>query len=294
MKKLFLLICFVCFGIIYSFGEVNYITLKKGETYTFNVPNARGSIGPDYTEVTGNGIAVEYTPNSTKITIYAIAAGDATFQYKYLGNSVYSPPIYVFHVIDVIGIDIENNVTMTVGEQFTYHPIITDRAASTTLTWTSSNTSVASVASNGVITANGIGKATITCTAANGVATHSLVTISPKLAQELTLDKQNLEMAIGENVQLQATVLPTNVTSSKVKWLSSNENVAQVDENGNITAINYGYCSILAITDDGSSKFSQCLVYVPGTRKQGDVNEDGSVDVNDVTRIVKIIQGVEE
>ena len=294
MKKLFLLICLVCYGIIYSFGEVRYFTLKKGEMYTLdNISTVSGAVVPTYVEITGNAIAVEYTPNSAYVKIHAIAAGDGTFQYKFLGNSSSSPTIYVFHVIDVVGIEIEDNVTMTVGEQFTYHPIITDRAASTTLTWTSSNTSVASAASNGVITANGIGKATITCTAANGVATHSLVTVSPRLAQELTLDKQNIEMAIGETAQLQATVLPTNVTSSKVKWLSSNENVAQVDENGNITAINYGYCSILAIADDGSSKFSQCLVYVPGTKKQGDINEDGSVDVNDVTRLVKIIQGVE-
>lgn len=274
-----------------SFATVINITLKKGDTYKMSSFWQGGNNWGNYelTFMTGDAIGVEFLSDAS-VKVHAIAAGDATLQNYWNSNG--NPTLYVFHVIDVVDVNIESNVELITGETFTYHPIVSDKDATTTYTWTSSNTGVATVASNGTVTAKGVGKTTIKCTAANGVSTQSLLTVSPRLATELTLSKQSQELSIGEEFQLQATISPANVTSSKVIWLSSNENVAQVDENGNVTAINYGYCSIFAIADDGSAKFDHCLITVPGSRNRGDVNNDGSVDVNDVTGIVNIIQGI--
>jgi len=134
-----------------------------------------------------------------------------------------SSDTYTFHVVDVVDIDIAPKVDLTYGESYTYKPVITDADATTTLTWKSSNTAVATVNASGAVTAVGPGKANITCTATNGVSAQSLVTVSPQLVESVTLDAHSQEMNVGEDLQLQSTVLPTNATSTAVKWMSTNK-----------------------------------------------------------------------
>ena len=84
--------------------------------------------------------------------------------------------------------------------------------------------------------------------------------------------------------------LPANASSKSVKWMTTNENIAQVDDGGNVTAIAPGYCSIFCLADDGSRKFDKCLVHVLGTAVlRGDVNGDSNVDIGDVTAVINII-----
>ena len=67
-----------------------------------------------------------------------------------------------------MSITIPSELTLKIGESYTYSPVIYETGASTTLTWTSSNSSVVSV-NNGTIKALSAGTATIACTASNGV-----------------------------------------------------------------------------------------------------------------------------
>ena len=189
--------------------------------------------------------------------------------------------------VDVVNISIAENLSLTSGESYTYSPVITDVEAETTLTWNSDNSGVADVDGNGTVKANGIGIATITCTAENGVKAQSIVTVFPLKVSSVTLNKNSYEMSVGGTYSLTATISPDNTTNKTVKWFSSNENIAQVDDNGKVTAIGSGYCSIYAKADDGSGKFDKCLIHVTGTAgSRSDVNGDGVVTVTDAEVVI--------
>lgn len=66
----------------------------------------------------------------------------------------------------------------------------------------------------------------------------------------------------GETVQLTATVLPTDATDKTVIWSSSNNDIASVDNNGEVTAVGPGTATITATANDGSGKAASCRITV--------------------------------
>jgi len=62
--------------------------------------------------------------------------------------------------------------------------------------------------------------------------------------------------------QLLANILPINATNKNIKWLSNNNLIASVSNNGLITANKIGYALIGAFATDGSSKYSLCYIKV--------------------------------
>ncbi len=67
----------------------------------------------------------------------------------------------------------------------------------------------------------------------------------------IRFDKENILLSeIGETALLRATVLPEDADNKNVRWESSNEKVATV-ENGIVTCKGYGAAEISATTEDG-------------------------------------------
>ena len=139
---------------------------------------------------------------------------------------------------------------------------------SSNFTWTSSNTSVATVGSNGVITGVGTGTATITAKY-GGTTLTGTVTVTPNYAYELVLNKTSINMGKGRTETLIATyktyadgVLESSkdVTSSAT-WSSSSSSVAGVS-GGTVTANGAGTATITATY---SGKSATCSVTVTGT-----------------------------
>ena len=139
---------------------------------------------------------------------------------------------------------------------------------SSTFTWTSSNTSVATVGSNGVVT--GVGKGTATITAKYGETTLTgTVTVTPAYTYELVLNRTSMSMAKGATGTIVATyktyadgVLEssTNVTSAAT-WSSGNTSVATVS-GGTVTGKGAGTTTITATYN---SKSATCSVTVVGS-----------------------------
>ena len=139
---------------------------------------------------------------------------------------------------------------------------------SSTFTWTSSNTSVATVGSNGVVT--GVGKGTATITAKYGETTLTgTVTVTPAYTYELVLNRTSMSMAKGATGTIVATyktyadgVLEssTNVISTAT-WSSGNTSVATVSA-GTVTGMGAGTTTITA-TYNGKS--ATCSVTVVGS-----------------------------
>lgn len=287
MKRI-LFVLFVFLSVSNINASVKHVYLKLGEIWWKSA--AWGGGGEENSNMTGSAVAVEFIKGGT-VNIYGIAPGVATFQnYWNYGDT------YVFHVLDVI----PDNVAMTVGGSYTYSPVALMDGSYDSIkdfTWASSNESVAKVDANGHVTAVGPGKAVISAKAnytttymGSGYTAKSVVTVSNQPAQELKLNKKSQELEVGKSARLTATISPDNTTNKTVKWLSSNENIAQVDDNGNVTAIGAGYCSIYAKADDGSGKFAKCLIHVTGTAgSRSDVNGDGVVTVTDAEVVIEEI-----
>lgn len=187
----------------------------------------------------------------------------ASSGYKWTGKIT-----YIITVVDLTNITIPSTLSLKVGDTYTFSPVITDSRAETTLTWSSSNTSVVTVA-NGKITAKAVGTATIFCTASNGVSAQCVVTVSPVLCTGVTMSAATAELTPGATKQLTATVAPTNATNKSLKWATTNANIATVSGSGLVTAVAPGTCNITATTTDGSNKSATCTVTVKAVAVTG-------------------------
>lgn len=135
-------------------------------------------------------------------------------------------------------------------------------ATNPTVTWTSSNTAVATV-TNGVVTAVAGGTATITATADGKTATCE-VTVSVPVT-EVTLNKTTLTLVVGTYEDLEATITPTDATDKSLTWTSSDESVAYVDIAGKVVAQKGGKTTITVKTNNGKTATCVVTVTVPVT-----------------------------
>lgn len=116
-----------------------------------------------------------------------------------------------------------------------------------TIEWTSSNEDVATVDENGMVTAVGAGEADITAAVKDaGISstTHVKVVILPTGVD--TPDTLELYTNGEDSKSLDAKIIPEDATEVKLAYVSSDEGVATVDENGLVTAVADGECTITA------------------------------------------------
>ena len=117
-----------------------------------------------------------------------------------------------------------------------------DHLNSTTVTWTSSNTSVATVSSTGKVTAVGSGMATITAVCGDAVARCSVHVGS------FGIDKTTMFLEPGQTGTIGAFITP----EQPLVWSSSNTSVATVDNSGVVTAVAKGTATITVTSEDGA------------------------------------------
>lgn len=84
----------------------------------------------------------------------------------------------------------------------------------------------------------------------------------------VTLNKTELALVVGGSETLTATVAPENATNKTVKWTSSDQKIATVDESGKVTAVAAGTATVTATTEDGG-KTAACKVTVTGVPVTG-------------------------
>ena len=288
------------FTVTKSFSQ-EYIThiMQVGETLTIEPTGyyslLLNGVGLNGDNIGGGNNGVLWLADSSHnkdyhVELKALAPGYATLVEFTQSYSVkYWTKIHFIRVVEVKSISIPQNISLSSGDTFTFQPYINEVGAATAFSWSSSNSSVASL-NGGVLTAHNKGWTVVTCTAANGVFAQSFVVVSPVYAQKLTLNEGRREMAIGEEMKLLVSIKPDNASQKEIKWLSSNENIAQVDNDGVVTAISSGYCDIFAQAADGSGVYDKCLVHVKGNEPiEGDVDKDGKVTVTDAAKVVDII-----
>ena len=165
----------------------------------------------------------------------------------------------------VTGISLSETTSfLWIGETKTLSTTITPKTANnTTIEWSSSDNSVATVSSKGVITAKGKGTCTITCTAADGYGTKSTCSVTVKQpVTAIALSDATTSLWVGETKTMTAITTPMTANNTAVVWSSSDNNIATISSKGVITAKGNGTCTITCTAADGYGTKSTCEVTV--------------------------------
>lgn len=165
--------------------------------------------------------------------------------------------------IDARGIERVGDKTVTMGLNQTRQLQVKITPSDTTnknVQWTSSNNSVATVDSNGVVTSKNSGSTIITATTHNGLKTEFFIEVETSVTN-ITLNSNEINLNTGGTFKLDATVNPSNASNKNIKWISANESIATVDQSGNVAADVAGTTYISAVSADGKV-IATCTVNV--------------------------------
>lgn len=170
--------------------------------------------------------------------------------------SLFSKIIADLDAPETLTLDAET-LKLGIGEK---KQITATSSAEGTLTWESSDSDVATVSAEGLVTAVQEGTARITVTASSGARAYCDVTVVKIEASKIELNAPEAELIEGESVQLTATITPAETTDQTVIWTSSDVTVATVDAFGSVSALKPGTATITAKTANG--KEASCKVTV--------------------------------
>ncbi len=138
------------------------------------------------------------------------------------------PGVTVLHVTSEDNPAVFSYVIVTVVESGA--PVTTPPATTTKITTTTTETT------------------TTTTTTTTTVATTTTTKYVP--VESIIVQNSEINMTIDSTAKVAVAVLPENATDKTIKWISSDETIAVVDENGVITAKKEGKCVIMAISKD--------------------------------------------
>ena len=189
-------------------------------------------------------------------------AGNWTARVYLLSNSsIYKDITIAVSTVPVSSVSLnKTSLNLNVGDKETLTAsILPSDATIKTVTWSSDDPLIASV-NNGEITANSIGTTTIKATADGKTATCS-VTVSAVSVTSISLSPTTKTIYVGQSFTLSATISPSNATNKNVTWTSSNNNVATVTSNGEVSGKANGTATITVKTEDGN-KTATCSVSV--------------------------------
>jgi len=143
-----------------------------------------------------------------------------------------------------------------------------DNATNRELVWSSSDPSIASVDSKGVVKGIKAGTVTITARTKDGkVVASSTITVeevaptpTPMVITSLSFTEDNITIKKGNSLGLIVEIEPIELSSTKLTWRSSDSSIVSVDSNGKITGLKKGTVTITVSTNDGKS--ATCTVTV--------------------------------
>ena len=216
---------------------------------------------------TQNGLT--WTSSNTKVAtvnssgvVTGVANGTTTITVKTTNGKVATCSITVYTSITKLSITVPNS-KMEVGTQMQLKANITPTTTTEGIVWVSSNTNVATIDQNGLVTGKSNGKTIITLKSASGavsVTTEITVQTSPN---GVTLNKSEVSLNLSgtKTVQLSASVTPATANANLgLTWTSSNPNVATVSTSGLVTGVANGTTTITVKTQ--TNKTATCKVVV--------------------------------
>ncbi len=219
-----------------------------------------------------------WTSSNTKIAtvsngvVKGVKAGRVIITAKTTDGSNISATCTVTVKQPVTRISLSKKATMYTGKKLTLKAKVNPANASNkALTWKSSNTKIAKVASNGVVTGVKAGTVKITATAKDGSRKSATCTVTVRQSvSKITLSKTNVVLPKkGSSYKVRVTVAPKNAYNKNVAVKSAKTKVAKVSASTvksgktvKITAVKKGKTKVVFTAKDGSKKSVTCKVTV--------------------------------
>ena len=196
--------------------------------------------------------------------ITAKAKGNCTITCRATDGSGKYATCAVTVVQYVTGISIRSSLSLAIGKSQTLSvTVYPSDATNPTVSWSSSDSNIASVNQSGTVTAKAKGTCTITCSATDGSGKYATCKVTVlQLVTGIKLSQSSLSMLRDIPQQLTATVLPSDASNTEVRWSSSNTNIATVNQQGWVTAKTQGNCVIYCQAIDDSGVKVECQVKV--------------------------------
>ncbi len=155
--------------------------------------------------------------------------------------------------------------------------ITPDNATNTALTWVSSEESVATVSSTGLVTALADGSTTITVTTADGNYTDMVDIMVRNAVTLVSLSPESYILEEGDTLQLSTGIFPIDATNQSLTWTSSDPSVATVSSSGLVTAVSSTSDAItITATSEDTAVSDTCILKVvePATATSKDITFD--------------------
>jgi uncharacterized protein YjdB len=235
-------------------------TLAKGKSVTL-----KATVTPS--NATNTGVTWKSSKTSVATVsngvVKAVGVGTATITCTVADGSGKSATCTITVTTPVTGVKLDAKTkTIAKGKSVTLKATVSPAdATDKAVTWKSSNTKVATVSSNGKVTAKKVGTATITCTTKDGKKTYTCKITVKTPVTKVKLSKNKATLKKGKSLKLKATVTPSKAYQ-KVTWKSSNTKVATVSSSGKVTAKKKGTATITCTAADGSGKKVTCKITV--------------------------------
>ena len=242
------------------------LTLTEGETETLtatvkpdNADNRKVAWSSDKTDVAT-------VDGAGKVT--AVKAGEAvvTVTTEDGGKTASCKVTVKAKAVNVTEVTLDKTeLTLTEGETETLTATVKpDKADNRKVTWSSDKTEVATVDSDGKVTAVKPGEAVVTVTTEDGGKTATCkVTVKAKAVPVTGVEVNPwvVTLSVRGTSKLSYTIRPADATNQNVKWESESPSVATVDSEGNVQGVAAGTAKICVTTEDGGFK-SYCTVTV--------------------------------
>lgn len=255
---------------------VSGVVLNK-KVATVNV-GKKVTVKATVTPANADNKTLAWTSSNTKIAtvsngvVKGVKAGRVIITAKTTDGSNISAKCTVTVKQPVTRISLSKKATMYTGKKLTLKAKVNPANASNkALTWKSSNTKIAKVASNGVVTGVKAGTVKITATAKDGSRKSATCTVTVRQSvSKITLSKTNVVLPKkGSSYKVRVTVAPKNAYNKNVAVKSAKTKVAKVSASTvksgktvKITAVKKGKTKVVFTAKDGSKKSATCKVTV--------------------------------
>lgn len=255
---------------------VSGVALNK-KVATVNV-GKKVTVKATVTPANADNKTLVWTSSNTKIAtvsngvVKGVKAGRVIITAKTTDGSNISATCTVTVKQPVTRISLSKKATMYTGKKLTLKAKVNPANASNkALTWKSSNTKIAKVASNGVVTGVKAGTVKITATAKDGSRKSATCTVTVRQSvSKITLSKTNVVLPKkGSSYNVRVTVAPKNAYNKNVAVKSAKTKVAKVSvstvksgKTVKITAAKKGTTKVVFTAKDGSKKSATCKVTV--------------------------------
>jgi len=189
--------------------------------------------------------------------VTALSAGTAVVSAQNKEGTVYaSCTVIVEEKTNSVTLD-KKTLEMVVGEEQTLNATVDPATIADKLVWKCTPVGIVKV-EGGKVTALSAGTATVTVSDPTGDKSDSCVVTVYAAATEIVLDKTAIDMYVGDEQTIVATVTPQGTKT--VTFTSSNNDVATVDDSGKVVAVGIGTANIMAALD-GIEKTCVVTVY---------------------------------